>query len=498
MIFLFSSPQFLCFHPKFTKLLIDKADERVLRLVVVDEVHLHVQQGSSFCNETRQLRTEFFKPVFDRTKQKQHRTPKAIFTTATMMKNYVPLLEELTTIDLPPSCIQWATHNEYEQRNTEMLFKCSSNYTMHLNLTVDFLKDDNEHYACIFVGSKDKSHHLLNKLERKLNESLLPVDIMHVHGSLDKNEKYWFMRIFCAKINIDKLAARVLLATSAGNVGIDNHLVTFVVSMGWPQDLCTYFQQRGRGGRLAHMMCRVLQIGSVRSYVFIVWQIHNTTKDSNLDDDEDDATTSLSGLHSAVTPTKEKQDKRSQELFPLTRNDKRKLTIRCHEEILDVIRFFALDYGCQHIHGAWFMSCGDLDSRPPPVLMPCWNKCPICTGKWAEIFKKLHKDQVIKFLKSEYFQKMVPLIAKSDNIVDVLWSGDGKWRVEKIYGKKTVSRASVDGLFLQLIANQKIVLMHDNTNIVWKLGRTSNPDNPLESICNYEFDRMWEGIHLFT
>ena len=45
-LFLFSSPQFLCHHPEFSKMLLDKANERVLRLLVVDEVHLHVQQGT--------------------------------------------------------------------------------------------------------------------------------------------------------------------------------------------------------------------------------------------------------------------------------------------------------------------------------------------------------------------------------------------------------------------------------------------------------------------
>ena len=185
-IFLFSSPQFLCNHSDLTNLLIVKAAERVLRLVVVDEVHLHVQQGMSFRSEIRELKDVFFAKVFARNKSGCH--PKIIFATATMTKEYVGLLSALTTIGLPPSSIQWASHEDFQQRNISMEFLCSSQYTRNLDKVVTFMKEDDTHAACVFVGSKAKSHHLLHELERKLDEALLTVDVIHVHGSLSKEE----------------------------------------------------------------------------------------------------------------------------------------------------------------------------------------------------------------------------------------------------------------------------------------------------------------------
>ena len=170
-----------------------------------------------------------------------------------MTKEYVGLLSALTTIGLPPSSIQWASHEDFQQRNISMEFLCSSQYTRNLDKVVTFMKEDDTHAACVFVGSKAKSHHLLHELERKLDEALLTVDVIHVHGSLSKEEKYWLIRIFCAKINVDELCSRILLATSAANVGIDNELAKYVLQLGWPRDLCTYFQQRGRAGRVAAM-----------------------------------------------------------------------------------------------------------------------------------------------------------------------------------------------------------------------------------------------------
>merc|ERR1712155_250958 len=78
-VFILLSPQFMCEHRDFTKMLIDQAKNRVLRLVVVDKVHLHVQQGTSFRGELRLLNDIFLWEVFGNTPL--HLTPKAVFAT---------------------------------------------------------------------------------------------------------------------------------------------------------------------------------------------------------------------------------------------------------------------------------------------------------------------------------------------------------------------------------------------------------------------------------
>ena len=137
-----------------------------------------------------------------------------------MTKEYVGLLSSLTTIGLPPRSILWASHSDFQQRNIAMEFHCSSEFTRRLDKVVTFVQEDDTHAACVFVGSKSKSHHLLTELERKLNDALLTVDVIHVHGSLSKEEKFWLIRIYCANIDAADLCGRILLATSAANVGI--------------------------------------------------------------------------------------------------------------------------------------------------------------------------------------------------------------------------------------------------------------------------------------
>ena len=68
-----------------------------------------------------------------------------------------------------------------------------------LDLVVELVDNRLEDFCCVFVGSKIKSHHLAKQLEKKLNKKLLTVDVIHVHGSLHKSKKFWFIRIFGPK-----------------------------------------------------------------------------------------------------------------------------------------------------------------------------------------------------------------------------------------------------------------------------------------------------------
>ena len=58
--FVFLSPQFLVKHPDAREVFLDAARRGVVGLVVIDEVHLHVQHGTSFRNDIHELRDVFF------------------------------------------------------------------------------------------------------------------------------------------------------------------------------------------------------------------------------------------------------------------------------------------------------------------------------------------------------------------------------------------------------------------------------------------------------
>lgn len=156
--------------------------------------------------------------------------------------------------------------------------------------------------VCVFTASRGKSHHLLTNLERKLNEKQLNVDVIHVHGFLKSEEKFYLIRIFCKKLKVPSLNARILLVTPVANVGIDNHEVKYyVVILGWTRDLCTYFQQRGRCGRVKGQDALCLQVGDITSLLLIMRQTILPLK-STLDGDKKSNDDVLSGINTAISP----------------------------------------------------------------------------------------------------------------------------------------------------------------------------------------------------
>ena len=63
-------------------------------------------------------------------------------------------------------------------------------------------------------------------MKRKPNAALSDVNMIHGHSLLDKREKFWFIRIFCARIDVPKLHAWILgVIAVAANMGITNHIV---------------------------------------------------------------------------------------------------------------------------------------------------------------------------------------------------------------------------------------------------------------------------------
>ena len=99
VLFIICSPQFFVQNPAFTNTIVETGRRRILRLVVIDEVHLYVQHGTSFRADIRLLKDDLFAKVFDPNKPLLH--PKAILATCTLQREYVSMVSSLTTIGLP-------------------------------------------------------------------------------------------------------------------------------------------------------------------------------------------------------------------------------------------------------------------------------------------------------------------------------------------------------------------------------------------------------------
>ena len=86
---------------------------------------------------------------------------------------------------------------------------------------------------------------------------------------------------------------------------------------------------------------------------------------------------------------------------------------------------------------------------------------------------------------------------KGDNIEDILRKGDEKWHIEAIYGRKTIEKFNIDGLFLQLTSTGILELNHSSRGLSWYLGRSPDPADKRERILNCKISSKWNGIDLF-
>lgn len=79
-----------------------------------------------------------------------------------------------------------------------------------------------------------------------------------------------------------------MLATSAADLGIDHPNCNYVHNIEWPEDIATYVQRRGRGGRQNQESQFILNAG-LSGYLQMVAR-NNRSLDVEKDDDDDDNT----------------------------------------------------------------------------------------------------------------------------------------------------------------------------------------------------------------
>jgi superfamily II DNA helicase RecQ len=81
-LFIFLSPQFLINHRDALDVFVACAHDRTLRVIAMDEAHIHVQHGTSIREDIWALRIEFFKKIFGNQPKDLH--PRLIALTATL------------------------------------------------------------------------------------------------------------------------------------------------------------------------------------------------------------------------------------------------------------------------------------------------------------------------------------------------------------------------------------------------------------------------------
>jgi hypothetical protein len=116
----------------------------------------------------------------------------------------------------------------------------------------------------------------------------------------------------------------------------------------------------------------------------------------------------------------------------------------------DVLKFFCLNFGCQHKRGELFLSNGCLD------VMSTMGQCtlgPVCKGTFANTFLPVFRYSVISFIDWLTATAKLPFPIDSKQQISLLLMLSTYWK-EMIFDKASslVSCSNMDALILSLAA----------------------------------------------
>ena len=520
-IFLLTSPQFLAKKSSapLREALFEAHSKGNLRGVVVDELHLFVQH-SAFRPAIPMLKELFFEKIFPADDPESH--PPALFMSATMTPRFVEIAEELTTIKLPNKCRLWPDREHFAQRDVEIKYTTTNNFTGELNHLVGILTNSirgEEHgrdeVVVVFTTTAKKATDLHSKLNEKLDKVLDSSDVVLVHGDMHKMKKFYGFYLFGNKIKFKHFNPRALVTNGAGNTGIDHPYIVMILRAGLPMDLPTAFQEKGRLVREPGMSGCIHYLCNVESLLQILHLIYKPSHKSRNDMPEE-----IRGANSAIRhglerviggaspfddddDVSEEDKKRTLTPEQLAAWRKDRLAM-----LLDVMKFFFLDLGCLHVRAENFMATGELRSAPSTIER-CGSKCPICTRGWHKQHKPIRSQRVIEWFQHADFTDNMPLSTKStpQSLTNLLWNGKPSW-FKLIFGveKNSIKKYNVECMMESLIAAE--IITHKNKqlsdgsyDIQWHLNRVittteSDGDSVQTERPCYEIDSYWSGINL--
>ena len=126
-----------------------------------------------------------------------------------------------------------------------MKMKITGNYSTSTNLV---LRHQAECASSVFVFFNTRSlipgviKHLKGKIDQ---HPTVDADVIQIHGKMEKALKGININIFTGKLKLPDLNPRVLVATSAGNMGVDHPNAQYVLNCEFPEDPSTVIQRRG-------------------------------------------------------------------------------------------------------------------------------------------------------------------------------------------------------------------------------------------------------------
>ena len=489
-VFLFGSPHFLATQPKFTRAMFECRKAGLLRSIVLDEVDLLARHAASFRAVIRKVAMTFLKPILSMPAQPADR-PFHVQLTATLSTEDELSADELVGVSFPGDYTHRASWRAFSRETIVMRYSVSSDNVRHLDPVVTHLQSSPDAAAFVFGNTRGVAKSAATNMEAKLDEAGSAVDVVLVDGNTSRHDKFCKINLFCRRKMIVGYHPNVLSTTAASDQGVDHPNAQYVLNLGWPDLIATWTQRMGRASRAGQAAVAAIVAG-ITAYVYLVRRsIEASNTMANVDDDADDLTSMNMVIESPwKNSNKELQD--IEKKYALNANQKASLMRKQLKDLLDVLRLFCLNLGCQHRRMQRYLATGGLDTAFY-LIHPCSSACPVCTNEWGKYFRPLWKDGVVSFFDNigEF-----PCDATYDKLMSLV--STSKYWTQAIFDVKcsTLCKYHYEAMYLQLIAAGLIRAETWRGNLSWVICREeSTADMMFPPFC-YRDSNNWKGISL--
>ena len=485
-IFLLCSPQFLAFHDDFTAALRKCNENKTLRSNSVDECHLFAQHGTYFRAEIRKTSDVYFNHLY----KNKNIHPHLLALTATMTNSDLKVFENLVHTTFPPASRTWASSTDFRQDHIAIQLVITSAYSTQLHHTVEYCRVT-DGSAFIFANSKALTYKLVASIEKKLDVLDKQVDVLHIHGGLDKSKKFHLINIFCRNVTVDIISPQVAISTAAADLGVNCRHCTLVQICEWCENISSFVQRKGRGARNGEESVTSMNAG-LSSILSLEKRIDRA---QHVDDDDDDANEDSQTIHNtSVAISNQKQSPRSKKIadeYPLSRYQLQSNALRQRSQLMDVLNIFCLRKGCIQRRLEQYLADGEINDSRVDITSPCLVKCPICDGKWEKYFRPVRKDGIVAWLQNS---QSFPCNANSNDLIDTIWKHD--YWIKAIFDrtKKTICKYNVEALLLQMVAAKLIMTTKIGVEFKWAVA-CKKSNSPITQY-HYHDNTFWVGMYL--
>ena len=248
VIILFASPQTLVNrHKAFFKSVI-----RLIRFVVVDEIHLFNAFGRSFRSEFTGLKTVLFQRLVN--------VP-MLFLTATCTARIRDSFASMIGVAI--THYDWPDEVLIRNRKVSLVCQYSSKpFSSMCRNASAVVRADRQSKIIVYSNARKRVIELKEKIGNFLDgeDDLSMMQVLAIHGHQSKVEKTGYIQMFLSGNDEDdgvgddndSSGMNFLCATSGvANVGIDSDKVRAVYRMDFPPSIIDFVQECGRAGRVA-------------------------------------------------------------------------------------------------------------------------------------------------------------------------------------------------------------------------------------------------------